>query len=211
MRVIGGQWRGRTLHAPASRTTRPTSDRVREAIFDVLGSILGPGGLAGLDVADLFAGSGALGLEALSRGAAHAVLVDHDPRAVATIRRNLAALDAPAEVVRADVLSWLATAAAARGFSIAFVDPPYAFDRWPALLDRLQANLVVAESDRPVAVPTAWQVQTVKRYGGTLVTVATSPAAPIGRRQLDASAPVTVPGRVGPSGPRQPSEQRGAP
>src|SRR5919198_1316873 len=87
MRVIAGQWGGRRLQAPAGAATRPTSDRVREALFSILGDRV-----AGLRVLDLFAGSGALGIEALSRGAAEAVFVDSDQRAVAAIRRNLEAV-----------------------------------------------------------------------------------------------------------------------
>ena len=94
MRVIGGQWRGRTLVAPRGRDTRPTADRVREALFSILGDV------AGERVLDLFAGSGALAIEALSRGASEATLVDSSPAAVAVIRRNLAALGVDAEVVR---------------------------------------------------------------------------------------------------------------
>ncbi len=89
MRVIGGRSRGRRLAAKLPKTVRPTSDRVRESIFDMLGSM---GGVEGLRVADLFCGSGALGLEALSRGAATAVFVDHDPDALAAVRVNLDAV-----------------------------------------------------------------------------------------------------------------------
>jgi len=209
VRVIGGQWRGRPLQAPAGRSTRPTSDRVREAIFDVLGSLLGADGLVGARVADLFAGSGALGIEALSRGASHAVLIDDDGRAVSTIRRNLARLGADldgvtAEVVRADVVAWLAGPAAARRFDVAFADPPYAFDQWAVVLERLRADVVVVEADRPVELRPPWVARTLKRYGGTLVTVATSVAAPVGGQDTDGST------RRGRSSPGR-SKQKGAP
>lgn len=97
MRIIAGQWRGRTLAAPLGETTRPTSDRVREALFSMLTSRLGS--FEGLRVLDGFAGSGALGLEALSRGAAHATFVESDAAAVRTLKANVAALAAPASVL----------------------------------------------------------------------------------------------------------------
>ena len=88
MRVVAGAFKGRTLQAPRGQRTRPTADRVREAVFSMLGSV------DGLRVLDLFAGSGALAIEALSRGAAEAVLVERDPRALAAIQRNLDATGA---------------------------------------------------------------------------------------------------------------------
>lgn len=171
MRVIGGRCRGRRLRAPAGRGTRPTSDRVREAVFDMLQSQTD---LEGARVADLFAGSGALGIEALSRGADRAVFVDADPGAVACIRANLATtgLAPSAEVVRSDVMRWLSGAASAGPrFDLAFLDPPYAFDAWPALLGRVPADVVVIETDRPPEVPAGWGVARTRRYGGTLVAV----------------------------------------
>ena len=92
MRIIAGDWRGRPLQAPAGQGTRPTSDRTRETLFSMLVSRLGS--FEGLRVADLYAGSGALGLEALSRGAAHALFIEKDPSALAAIRANLEALSA---------------------------------------------------------------------------------------------------------------------
>ncbi len=92
MRIIAGQWRGRPLAAPAGETTRPTSDRAREGLFSMLASRLGS--FEGLRVADLFAGTGALGLEALSRGAAHCTFVERERAAVAAIERNIAKLGA---------------------------------------------------------------------------------------------------------------------
>lgn len=173
MRVIGGTCRGRTLRAPAGTATRPTSDRVREAIFDVLGSL---GAVEGSRVVDLFAGSGAMGIEALSRGAERAVFVDAAPGALAVVRANLAmlGLESQATVVRADVLSWLGRTGDTAGAvaDLAFCDPPYDFDRWDALLERLDVDVAVLESSRPVEVPSPWEVLRHKRYGGTLVTVA---------------------------------------
>ena len=170
------------LRAPPGSRTRPTSDRVREAMFDVLGSVLGADGLQGADVVDLFAGSGALGIEALSRGAASAVFVERDRRAAAAVSANLSALgmSALATVVQADAVSWLAGPGGEHAFGLAFCDPPYVFDGWAALLGRLRAEVAVLESDRPLELPASWNVLKTKRYGGTLVTVvqvATSPGA----------------------------------
>jgi 16S rRNA (guanine(966)-N(2))-methyltransferase RsmD len=148
---------------------RPTSDRVRESIFDILGS---RGGVDGLSVVDLFCGSGALGLEALSRGAATATFVDQDPGALDAVRTNLEAVglgDQPATVVRAALPSWLA---GAPSFDLALCDPPYTFDQWPELLALLRAETAVLESAQPVALPDGWMVARERRYGGTLVTVA---------------------------------------
>lgn len=169
MRVIGGSSRGRRLRAPAAGPTRPTSDRVREAVFDILGSLTE---LEGASVVDLFAGSGALGIEALSRGAASAVFVDDHREALSCIRANLAATGlGPAEVVRAEVVAWLRRLPPTRRFDLALADPPYAFDAWPALLEQLPARLAVLESSAAVACPPPWKVLKEKRYGGTLVTV----------------------------------------
>src|SRR3954469_11219990 len=97
MRIIAGQWRGRPLAAPPGQATRPTSDRAREALFSMLQSRIGS--FEGLRVADLFAGTGALGLEALSRGAAHCVFVERDRAAIEAIRANIATLGAAGEVL----------------------------------------------------------------------------------------------------------------
>jgi 16S rRNA (guanine966-N2)-methyltransferase len=171
VRVIGGSSRGRRLPARLPAGVRPTSDRVREAIFDILGSM---GGVEGLSVVDLFCGSGALGAEALSRGAAAVTLVDHDPDALEAVRANLAAagLDRlsgqTTSVVRAELPSWLGRAGP---FELAFCDPPYAFDDWATLLGSLRAAVAVLESGEDVAVPAGWAVTKSRRYGGTLVTV----------------------------------------
>jgi 16S rRNA (guanine966-N2)-methyltransferase len=171
MRVIGGRSRGRRLPAKLPASVRPTSDRVREAIFDILGS---RGGVDGLTVVDLFCGSGALGVEALSRGAASSTFVDLDPDALAAVRQNLAAvgLDGePATLVRAALPGWLASAAAG-SFDLALCDPPYDFEDWPALLTALRADAAVMESAAPIGLPEPWVVTRERRYGGTLVTVA---------------------------------------
>jgi 16S rRNA (guanine966-N2)-methyltransferase len=170
MRVIGGRSRGRRLAAKLPRSVRPTSDRVRESIFDILGS---QGGVDGLSVVDLFCGSGALGVEALSRGAASATFVDSDPAALDAVRQNLAAVglsEEPVTLVRAALPGWL-HGAAVPDFDLALCDPPYDFTDWDALLGALRAATVVMESGTPVPLPEGWVVTRERRYGGTLVTV----------------------------------------
>jgi 16S rRNA (guanine966-N2)-methyltransferase len=171
MRVIGGRSRGRRLAAKLPRSVRPTSDRVRESIFDILGS---QGGVEGLRVVDLFCGSGALGVEALSRGAASATFVDLDPEALAAVRQNLNAvgLDGePATLVRGALPGWL-EGGTAGSFDLALCDPPYDFSDWPALLGALRSDVVVMESSSAITLPEGWVVTRERRYGGTLVTVA---------------------------------------
>lgn len=165
MRVVGGTAGGRRLLAPPGRDTRPTSDRVREAVFDMLAS---RDAVAGARVADLFAGSGAMGIEALSRGAREAVLVERDPAAASVIEANLAALGlGPARVVRREVAAWLR--AGVEPFDLAFCDPPYRYEAWEELLGLLPAALVVVESDRPVGPVAGREVIRSRRYGGTVV------------------------------------------
>ena len=168
MRVIGGTSRGRRLRAPAGTATRPTSDRVREAVFDMLATIVD---LEGSAVLDLFAGSGAMGIEALSRGAGSAVFVERAPAALASIRANLASTgldDGRGTPTRAEAIVWLARP---HHFDVAFVDPPYAFDQWEELLSRLDASVAVLESDRELDPAVSWEIVRRKRYGDTLVTV----------------------------------------
>ncbi len=148
---------------------------MREAIFDVLGSM---GGVEGASVLDLFCGSGALGLEALSRGAAAVTFVDHDAAALAAVRTNLTATGLAshaASLVRAELPGWLGRAA---HVDLALCDPPYAFDGWTTLLDALAADVAVLESGAEVEVPAGWTVARSRRYGGTLVTVACTSDAP---------------------------------
>lgn len=121
MRIIAGQWRGRKLVAPAGQQTRPTADRTRETLFSMLTSRLGT--FEGLRVADLYAGSGALGLEALSRGAAHATFVESDRAALKAIEANASALGASDRTaIRSNSA---ATLPAADPFDLVFADPPY--------------------------------------------------------------------------------------
>ena len=130
VRIIGGRWRGTRLGVPDVAGLRPTSDRVRETLFNWLMPVL-----PGARVLDLFAGSGALGLEALSRGAASAVLVERDPTLAAALRATAARLPGgeAATVAQADALTWL-TSQPAGGFDLAFVDPPFAAGLWDAVL-----------------------------------------------------------------------------
>ena len=168
VRVVAGQARGRRLVAPPGTDTRPTSDRVREATFNALES---RGELDGAKVLDLFAGSGALGIEALSRGAAHATFVDHDRRALDAIQANLDAtgLAARATVVPADAARYLEGSDAT--VDLVFLDPPYAFDGWRELLARAPGAVAVVESDRSVDPGDDWEVVREKRYGTTVVAI----------------------------------------
>jgi 16S rRNA (guanine966-N2)-methyltransferase len=123
-RVVAGAARGRRLAVPPGSVTRPTSDRAREALFSTLEALLGS--LAGARVADLYAGSGAVGLEALSRGAAHCLLVESDPKVLRTLRENVAALGLPGAEVRAGrVERVVSTAAPGPPYDVVFLDPPY--------------------------------------------------------------------------------------
>jgi 16S rRNA (guanine966-N2)-methyltransferase len=173
MRVIAGTHGGRELFAPKGRATRPTSDRVREALFSILGDV------HDLRVLDLFAGSGALAIEAVSRGAAQATLVDSAAPAVATIRRNLEALGIDAEVVRQPAARFLQAAFRdARQYDLVFLDPPY---RHASTLGReltsgvtpiLAADArVVAESDRRSPLGLELVAVDERRYGDTLIQI----------------------------------------
>ena len=134
MRIIAGEWKRRQLRAPAGDATRPTADRTRETLFSMLASRLGT--FEGLSVADLFAGSGALGLEALSRGAANCLFVEQDAAAVRAIRDNIAAFRAQqrCDVVAGSVLS-LGPAKTAR--DLVLLDPPYGTGAGAVAIDRL--------------------------------------------------------------------------
>lgn len=143
---------------------------MREAIFDILGS---RGGVEDLDVLDLFAGSGALGIEALSRGARHVTFVERDRRAAAAIERNLGLVglaDADTQIVRRDATDFCRMSS--RAFDVALADPPYAFSEWAELLPEVHAELLVLESS--TAVPMCHPFECVRsyRYGSTLVTLA---------------------------------------
>jgi 16S rRNA (guanine966-N2)-methyltransferase len=159
------------LAAPRGTSVRPTSDRVREALFSILGDI------EGLRVLDLFAGSGALGIEALSRGAASATLVENDRRALDAIRANVEPLPgAAAEVVKADALAWLR---GGRGpYDLVFLDPPYssagklAEPLSKALPAALSPNaLIVSESDKRDPLALAFPLEDERTYGNTRIAI----------------------------------------
>jgi len=131
--------------------------------------------IEGATVLDLFAGSGALGIEALSRGATHATFVENDRHAQNAIRTNLEGLgfEANATVIAGDALTHLARN---EGWDLVLLDPPYEFDRWDELLGLVHDAEVVIESDREVELPEGWSTHRVRHYGGTVVTLATAPA-----------------------------------
>jgi 16S rRNA (guanine966-N2)-methyltransferase len=144
-RVIAGAVRGRRLAVPAGRGTRPTADRVREALFSSLEALRGP--FPGARVLDLYAGSGAVGLEALSRGAAAAVLVESDPAAVRTLRANVETVALPGAAVRAERVERTVTGAPSTAYDVVFCDPPYelADEALAAVLEDARHNGWVAD------------------------------------------------------------------
>jgi 16S rRNA (guanine966-N2)-methyltransferase len=173
MRIIAGSRKGHSIVAPPGRETRPTSDRVRENVFNILGPI------DGAIVLDLYAGSGAMGLEALSRGAARAVFVESDGEAVRAIERNLDKLRLQATVLRRDAIGALAAeAAAGRKYDLVLVDPPYDMipELQPQLVRYLPAVLaddgvVVLETDARTQPELPLTERTSRKYGQTRVTV----------------------------------------
>ena len=174
MRIVAGSHKGARIYAPKGRDTRPTSDRVREAIFAILGSV------EGARVLDLFAGSGALGLEALSRGAAHAVFVESDPTAVKTIERNLEKLALEGRIVRSDATRYLARTA--ERYDVVFVDPPYEMveslrmplaEHLPRVL--AEGGSVVVETAADVQPELSLPVRSTRRHGSTQLTVFDGP------------------------------------
>jgi 16S rRNA (guanine966-N2)-methyltransferase len=165
VRVIAGELRGRRLVAPPGTTTRPTSDRVREATFNALTSL---DVVDGAVVLDGFAGSGALGIEALSRGAARCTFVERDRGALAALRANLERCGLGpdrASVVPGDI------ARVEGEWDLALLDPPYAYDSWPDLLTGLDAQVAVCESGSPPPAVDGWAVVRQKAYGATVVTI----------------------------------------
>lgn len=180
MRIIAGEWRGRRLSTPPGLSTRPTADRVRETLFNMLASRIGP--FDGLRVADLFAGSGALGIEALSRGAAVALFVENDPKALPAIRANVAALGAQ-ERVRILAGSALSLPAPDQPFDLIFADPPYA----PGSGTRTVASVAAAqwlapggwmavETDRGDAIDAGcWPIEAERKLGRARLTLLRRP------------------------------------
>ncbi|HVS28790.1 MAG TPA: 16S rRNA (guanine(966)-N(2))-methyltransferase RsmD [Solirubrobacteraceae bacterium] len=173
MRVVAGRYGGRRLRAPAGAATRPTSDRVREALFAVLGPV------AELRVLDLFAGAGGLGIEALSRGAAEATFVDSAPAAIRALRDNLSLLGIDAECHRQDALAFLRNARrAARTYDLVLLDPPYrlAAKLGPQLGPLLEGVAgegarVVSESGRHSPLELELPLIDERRYGDTLIRI----------------------------------------
>jgi 16S rRNA (guanine966-N2)-methyltransferase len=176
MRVIAGRFGGRTLRAPRGHRTRPTSERVREALFSQLADVVGA------RVLDLFAGTGALGIEALSRGAHSALFVERDARALKALRANLEALGIDAEQARVSATDALVAVQSARDrgetYDLVFVDPPYGRTRelGEELAELLPALLapgarVVVEADKRTSVELGLPVVRQKRYGDTTITV----------------------------------------
>lgn len=174
MRIIAGSHRGRRLAAPRGERTRPTSDRVREALFSIVGPV------DGASVLDLYAGSGALGLEALSRGARRCTFVDDDREACRAIGANLASLGLTGGLVlrRDAVQAVREEAAAGRRHDLVLADPPYG--AWPTLEERLAAllptvvadtGLVVVETDAAVEPQLPLDLVTTRRYGSARISV----------------------------------------
>jgi len=165
VRIIGGQWRSRVIRFPAAAELRPTPDRVRETLFNWLGQRLD-----GLACLDLFAGSGALGFEALSRGAARVVMVESDRGVVAALRESAKLLGAEgASIVAGEAMAYLERGAAER-FDIVFLDPPFASDLAAKAMARLAPRLnagarVYAESAGALKLPVPWKALREDRAG----------------------------------------------
>lgn len=175
MRIIAGEWRGRRLHVPPGVETRPTADRVRETLFSMLASRLGA--FESLRVADLFAGSGALGLEALSRGASLACFVENDPKAAAAIKANASQLGA---LDRVQILGGSALALPrSEPFDLVFADPPYAAGSGTAAVRAAAAagwlapgGWMAVETARADPVdPGDWTIDTERNVGRARLTL----------------------------------------
>ncbi|HOE60711.1 MAG TPA: 16S rRNA (guanine(966)-N(2))-methyltransferase RsmD [Kiritimatiellia bacterium] len=179
MRITGGEWGGRKLKAPAGDRVRPTQDRVREALFSML-----MGAVPGALFIDLFAGTGAVGLEALSRGASRVVWVEQDPRYAAVLQENVVAVTGkPGEVCRCGVLRWLKGAGCGMRADVVFADPPYAADGdsgFAQIMGLLETNRVVRPGGIFVAeMPEAcaaeetagWRLVRDRTYGHTRLAV----------------------------------------
>ena len=166
MRVVAGTLRGRPIVAPEGDATRPTTDRAREATFNSLMSL---GAVEDAKVIDLFAGSGAMGIEALSRGAASCAFLERDRKALDSIRHNIKTLQLAdnTTILSGDVMT---NVVALRNVDLVLADPPYDFDRWADLLTVLNlvmapGGVVVTESAREIQPPEGWEAIRSKRYG----------------------------------------------
>jgi len=164
VRIIAGAWRSRIIHFPARKDLRPTPDRVRETLFNWLGQ-----SLAGKLCLDLFAGSGALGFEAASRGARRVMMVERDAVKVKALEENRIRLEAAAvEVRRADALEFLRHDP--ERYDVIFLDPPFQADYWPKLLSLLPARLasggvIYVECSQRLQLPAGWRVRKEGRAG----------------------------------------------
>lgn len=178
MRIVAGDWRGRILTAPAGSRTRPTADRLRQSLFDMLlhAPWAGRDSIEGAQVLDVFAGTGAFGLEALSRGAAHATFIEHDRAALAALRANIAACQARdrSTIIAADAL------ATPRGepASVIFLDPPYHHELVPRAIDHLRAvnriarnALLIAETARDEPPPTQAPLLAERAHGAARLSI----------------------------------------
>lgn len=171
MRVVAGSLRGRSIVAPQGDATRPTTDRAREAMFNALDSL---GAIDDATVLDVYAGSGALGIEALSRGARHCTFVERDKWALDAIRSNVAKLGLAdrTRVLAGDVLT---SVVAQRNVDLLLADPPYGFSDWDrffTLVEPIVAEgaVVVVESEREIVDRPGWEILRSKRYGRAWVT-----------------------------------------
>lgn len=169
MRVVSGDLRGRRIGAPVSEATRPTTDKVREAVFNALGSL---DIIDGARVMDLYAGTGAMGIEALSRGASHCIFVENDRDALVVLRANIQDLGLTdrSTIIGADAM----LAVNSHGHcDILIADPPYGFEKWEQILKQTESDLIIIESDRALSEISGWMQTRSKRYGRTHVTFLT--------------------------------------
>lgn len=170
LRIIGGQWRGRKLRFPDAEGLRPTGDRIRETLFNWLAPQL-----PGARCLDLFAGSGALGLECLSRGAGFTLMLERDPGVAAQLRENLALLGAErGKLLSTDTLAWLAQGNGEAPFDLVFVDPPFGLDLWQPVIDALNNGNWLSDSaavyvesgrDSQYQPPAHWRLHRDKAAG----------------------------------------------
>jgi 16S rRNA (guanine966-N2)-methyltransferase len=170
LRIIGGHWRGRKLSFPDVEGLRPTGDRIRETLFNWLAPEI-----QGARCLDVFAGSGALGIEALSRGAGVSLLVERDNKAASSLKSNLELVKAEnGRVICTDALSWLQKGNEEAPFQIIFIDPPFQLNLWQAVIDALEAGnwlandaTIYIESNRDAAFlpPINWQLHRDKHTG----------------------------------------------
>ncbi len=182
LRVVAGTAKGRKIKVPETEDVRPTTDRAREAVFNSLYSLGAP---MGMRVLDLFAGSGAMGLEALSRGAESVTFVDSSKTSIKTVHENLNTLDfvEQAELVRFDSVDFLKTQyqqpqnqqsqSEGRHYDLVFLDPPFAFNRWNVVFELLdKSKILVIESDREIETDdVVWEAAKTAKYSRTYIKV----------------------------------------